>query len=64
MNSAKTPDEQWALQKARIKLMFSHLHEEDFNYDYGKKDVMMTNLQSKLGKSREELNELLNNLKA
>jgi hypothetical protein len=36
-------------------LRFSQLNDEDFRYDYGMKEVMMTKLQAKLGKSREEL---------
>jgi hypothetical protein len=59
MNDIKNPEELWNSQKAKLQLLFSHLHEEDFRYDYGKKDVMLDQLQSKLGKSREELNALL-----
>jgi hypothetical protein len=59
MNEKKNPEELWAWQKARLKLLFSHLHDDDLQYDYGKKEVMLTQLQLKLGKSRQELNELL-----
>jgi hypothetical protein len=59
MNEIKNPEELWTLQKAKLKLQFTHLHDEDFYYDYGKKDVMLESLQKKLGKSREELNEIL-----
>lgn len=59
MSNKKSPDELWAMQKAKLKLMFAHLHDDDFQYDYGKKDVMLTNLELKLGKSREELKKLL-----
>jgi hypothetical protein len=59
MNDIKNPEALWTMQKAKLKLIFNHLHEEDFQYDYGKKDVMLDLLQAKLGKSREELNELL-----
>ena len=55
----KDPEELWTVQKATLRLLFPHLHDEDFQYDYGKKDVMMDQLQAKLGKSREELNSLL-----
>jgi hypothetical protein len=58
----QTPDQNWRRQKAKLKLMFAHLDNVDFYYDYGMKDVMMTNLQVKLGKSREELNTLLTQL--
>jgi hypothetical protein len=59
MNQIKNPEQLWAMQKAKLMLLFTHLHEKDFEYDYGKKDVMMEQLQAKLGKSREELNALL-----
>ena len=59
MNDIKNPEELWRLQKAKLKLRFTHLDDEDFQYDYGKKDVMLDLLQKKLGKSREELNHIL-----
>ena len=55
----KNPEELWTVQKAKLRLLFPHLHDEDFQYDYGRKDAMMDQLQAKLGKSREELNALL-----
>lgn len=62
MIDIKNPEELWRVQKAKLKLLFTHLHDEDFRYDYGKKDVMLELLQKKLGKSREELNLLLEGL--
>ena len=59
MNDMKNPEELWTAQKAKLKLLFKDLHDEDFYYDYGKKDVMLELLQKKLGKSREELNLFL-----
>ena len=59
MSDIKKPEDLWTLQKAKLKLRFTHLHDEDFQYDYGKKDVMLDLLQKKLGKSREELNHIL-----
>jgi hypothetical protein len=59
MNDIRNPEELWIVQKAKLKLLFTHLADEDFNYDYGRKDVMLELLQKKLGKSREELNLLL-----
>ena len=59
MNDIKNPEELWTIQKSKLQLLFAHLHDEDFQYDYGKKDEMLEQLQSKLGKSREELNLLL-----
>jgi hypothetical protein len=62
MNNTQKPEIRWRKQKAMLKLMFSHLDDADFSYDYGMKDVMMTKLQAKLGKSRAELNTLLETL--
>lgn len=59
MEQTKSPDELWRIQKAKLLLRFSQLDEEDFHYDYGMKEVMMSKLQVKLGKSREELNACL-----
>jgi hypothetical protein len=59
MKQMADPDRIWRVQRAKLLLRFSHLAEEDFRYDYGMKDVMMTKLQAKLGKSRDELNRLL-----
>jgi hypothetical protein len=59
MNDITNPEELWTIQKGKLRLLFTHLHDEDFRYDYGKKDVMLELLQKKLGKSREELNALL-----
>lgn len=59
MNNPQTPSGHWRRQKAKLKLMFPELDDNDFKYDYGMKDVMMKNLQEKLGKSPSDLNELL-----
>lgn len=59
MKIKKNPEALWAMQKAKLQLLFTHLQEEDFKYDYGKKDVMLDQFQAKLGKSREELNVIL-----
>ena len=53
------PEQVWSIQKAKLQLLFPHLHEEDFHYDYGKKEPMLNLLQQKLGKTREELEALL-----
>jgi len=59
MKHAQTPDQQWEIQKAKLRLRFTFLTDIDFYYDYGRKEVMMTSLQIKLGKSREDLNDML-----
>jgi hypothetical protein len=59
MNHQQNPEALWSEQKEKLKLLFPHLVDDDFRYDYGMKDVMMNKLQVKLSKSRNELNELL-----
>jgi hypothetical protein len=51
--------ENWENQKAELRIMFPILIETDFTFDYGKKEVMMMNLQDKLGMTRVELNKVL-----
>jgi hypothetical protein len=55
----QSPDEKWKNQVNKLKEMYPSLEEDDFTYDYGMKDVMLNRLQDKLGKNREELNEML-----
>jgi hypothetical protein len=62
MKPNQSPDQRWQTQKDELKLKFPFLVDADFRYDYGRKEVMMTNLQTKLGKSREDLNVLLASL--
>lgn len=44
-----------------MKSLFPKLKDEDFEYENGKKDVMLEDLQIKVGKSSEELIEILFN---
>lgn len=59
MNNALAPEENWNRQKAKLNAMFPVLDSDDLRYDYGMKEVMLNNLQVKLGLSREDLNFLL-----
>lgn len=52
---ALDPQQTLRLQMAKLKLRYAHLTDHDVSFDYGKKEVMMTALQAKLGKTREEL---------
>lgn len=55
----RDPQETWRLQMVQLKLRYRHLTDRDVYFDYGKKEAMLTSLQAKLGKTREELNSLL-----
>lgn len=59
MEQTKNAYEAWRAQKAKLLLRFSQLNEGDFSFKNGMKDVMMTKLQDKLGKSRAELSAIL-----
>lgn len=45
----------WNDQKEKLKTKFSDLTDEDLNYEEGKRDEMLERVQTKLGKTREEL---------
>lgn len=62
MKQMDKQEQLWEAQKVKLKLLFASLKDEDFQYDYGNKEVMLTNLQQKLGKTREELNACLTQL--
>ena len=52
----------WNEQKGKLKQKFATLTDKDLLYAEGKKDEMMGKLQIKLGKTKEELEELISGL--
>lgn len=52
----------WEEQKGKLKQKFANLIDDDFLFAEGKKEEMMGKLQIKLGKSKEELDELMSSL--
>ncbi len=52
----------WEEQKGKLKQKFAKLTDNDLLYIDGKKEEMMGKLQIKLGKSKEELELILENL--
>lgn len=52
----------WNVQKGKLKQAFSTLTDDDLLFAEGKKDEMMGKLQIKLGKTKEELHEIINAL--
>ena len=52
----------WEAQKGKLKQKLAQLTDSDLLYIDGKKDEMMGKLQIKLGKSKEELRNILENL--
>ena len=53
------PTANWSEQKTKLKAKFSTLTDSDLKFDDGKKDEMLTRVQTKLGKSKEELSEIM-----
>lgn len=62
MKKRIAPDELWKKQMIKLRRLFPQLTDTDFQYDYGKREVMLMALQDKLGKSRTELNVLFRSL--
>lgn len=58
--NAPTISGNWSEQKEKLKAKFpTQLTDEDLRYENGKKDEMFTRIQTKLGKTREELATLI-----
>jgi hypothetical protein len=49
----------WSEQKNLLKAKFPTLSDTDLQYEESKKEEMFKTIQVKLGKSREELNSVL-----
>ncbi len=49
----------WNEQKGKLKQKFALLTDNDLMYESGKKDEMFGKLQIKLGKTKEELDEIM-----
>jgi uncharacterized protein YjbJ (UPF0337 family) len=52
----------WNSQKTKLKTKFPQLTEKDLVYEFGRKEDMLTKLQDKLGKTKEELIVIINSL--
>ena len=52
----------WNKTKGKLKQKFAGLTENDLMFAEGKKDEMMGRLQIKLGKTREELQKIIEGL--
>ncbi len=52
----------WEEQKGKLKQKFAKLTDNDLLYIEGKKEEMLGKLQIKLGKSKEELSKIIQEL--
>ncbi len=49
----------WQLEKRKIIKRYVFLTDKDLAYEVGKKDVMLGKLQKRLGKTKEQLLEII-----
>lgn len=49
----------WGEQKEKLKGQFPTLTDADLRYEKGKKEEMLTNVQTKLGKTKEEFDTII-----
>ena len=52
----------WNEAKGKLKQKYGELTDEDLAYTEGKEDELLGRLQKKLGKSKEEVIDIINNL--
>jgi uncharacterized protein YjbJ (UPF0337 family) len=52
----------WREKKGILKQKFSDLSDEDLTYKPGKEGELLSHLQKKLGKSREEIKRIIKSL--
>jgi uncharacterized protein YjbJ (UPF0337 family) len=52
----------WNEQKGRLKQKFAILTDNDLMFEEGKKEEMFGRLQIKLGKSKEELQKIIDSI--
>jgi len=52
----------WNEQKGKLKQKFAVLTDNDLMYENGKKEEMLGKLQIKLGKTKEQLRDLIEGL--
>lgn len=52
----------WNEQKGKLKTKFPTLTDNDLAFENGKRDEMLTKIQKKLGKTKEELNAIIEKL--
>lgn len=52
----------WEEQKGKLKQKFAQLTDDDLMFAEGKKDEMMGRVKAKLGKTKEELYDIISKL--
>jgi uncharacterized protein YjbJ (UPF0337 family) len=52
----------WSDQKTKLKAKFPELTDADLTFENGKKDDMFGKIEKKLGKSKQELHDIIGKL--
>jgi uncharacterized protein YjbJ (UPF0337 family) len=52
----------WNIIKGKLRQKYANLTDDDLKYAEGKEEEMLGRLQKKLGKSREEVEEIISGL--
>jgi len=52
----------WNEQKGKLKQKFATLTDNDFLFEEGKKEEMLGRIQIKLGKTKEQLHQIISSL--
>jgi uncharacterized protein YjbJ (UPF0337 family) len=52
----------WNDQAKKLKLKFTTLTDQDLDFEQGKMEEMITRLQTKVGKSKHEIDQLITKL--
>ncbi|MCU0443213.1 MAG: general stress protein CsbD [Bacteroidia bacterium] len=52
----------WSEQKGKLKAKFPVLTDADLTYENGKKDDMLGKIEKKLGKTKQELHDIISKL--
>jgi hypothetical protein len=55
-------DQIWIEQKNKLRIQFDQLTDEDFKFEVGRKLEMIERIRIKLGKTEEEMDNILNSL--
>jgi uncharacterized protein YjbJ (UPF0337 family) len=59
MTRSKQGKDNWNYQKSKLKEEFAMLTDDDLLFEQGKKDEMLEKIQIKLGKTKEELDMII-----
>ena len=62
MNTKTVIKGNWNVIKGKLRQKYANLTDDDLRYTEGKEEEMLGRLQKKLGKSREEVEDIISGL--